>query len=62
MDEVREQTCRNCRFWDKFARSSVEGECRRHAPKFKGRKIEARWPVTFDSSWCGQWEEWKKTI
>jgi len=55
-------TCASCRHWAKSTGSSSYGECRRHAPVVLNRappilqKIH-EFPVTYDSEWCGDYEE-----
>ena len=55
------EICESCRFWEAFQTGSLGtyGFCRRRAPNTvatsKGGEFEARWPLTHERDWCGEW-------
>jgi hypothetical protein len=63
------EECRGCRFWKDHGVTGF-GDCRRYAPRPKlspapkddddliaRPNLEARWPVTFEEDWCGEFKE-----
>ena len=55
------ELCAGCRFWERREHGATgwSGFCRRHAPPAvtisAPGEFEARWPVTHESEWCGEW-------
>ena len=52
--------CERCIYWEAFVEGLVDyGFCRRHAPPAvtiaKAAQYEARWPLTEESEWCGEY-------
>ena len=63
-DTAREDaglTCADCVYWEAFVEGlgGNYGFCRRHAPPAvtvaKAAEYEARWPLTEESEWCGEY-------
>lgn len=52
-------SCQTCRFWKKD--TSLNGLCRRNAPKPDATRFSARWPRTKQDEWCGEFFD-KDTI
>lgn len=54
------KACSDCIHWN--AKSSEQGECRRHAPQLVSFevdadvKIQSRFPTTAKDDWCGDFE------
>lgn len=59
--EKSRQLCEGCRFWERHEKhaNGYYGFCRRHAPPAvtiaTAGEFEARWPMTHESEWCGDW-------
>ena len=57
---IETKACADCTHWN--ARSSTEGECRRHAPQTIAfevddtLRVESRFPATAATDWCGDFE------
>ena len=53
------EICGTCRYWAAEDNPKLERDrtCRLNPPKvFKhGSQYVSRWPMTAESSWCGQW-------
>ena len=53
--------CEQCIYWEAFVEGlgGNYGFCRRHAPPAvtiaKAAEHEARWPLTEESEWCGEY-------
>jgi len=49
--------CKHCLYFAKFKieDDDTNGECRKHAPLFKGRKADAVWPIVSSGYWCGDY-------
>ena len=53
--------CEQCIYWEAFVEGlgGNYGFCRRHAPPAvtiaKAAEYEARWPLTEESEWCGEY-------
>ena len=49
--------CRTCRHFFDYAEANNRGECRHRSPRLADAILtEARWPQTWKSDWCGDWE------
>jgi hypothetical protein len=57
-----ELNCKSCRYWDEDGNLPAYGLCRRSAPAaavinpLEGtNSVDAVWPRTARTDWCGQW-------
>lgn len=52
-----EKKCRTCKFWNSF-QDEKDGTCQRYPPT---RTVdgESRFPLTFETEWCGEWKQVK---
>ena len=51
--------CDKCRFWRQgmsMRHGQLLGNCHRLAPKPRRKVRQARWPVTYQDDWCGEWK------
>jgi len=53
--------CSNCQYFDRQAKGTGVGQCRRAAPALspinaKSYMIEGVWPTVRDDDWCGEWK------
>jgi hypothetical protein len=52
--------CATCKYWDRAAAGPHLGQnfaaCRAHAPGMSGLEL-ARWPLTAESDWCGEYRD-----
>jgi len=50
--------CGNCMFWRTIDEPEgiVVNECRRHAPQGSAPILQAKWPLTKITAWCGEFK------
>lgn len=55
--------CKDCKYWIKTwttvrnGRSITTGECRINPPVVHQDEDMGLWPITFEDTWCGKFEE-----
>lgn len=54
---MNNQKCETCRFWMAFSGSDGNGACRRYPPEWNVIANAATFPLTFASSWCGEYQD-----
>ena len=62
MRDPSENSCEECKWWDRRGDRPERGECHRNSPlPIHGEsKVAAWWPVTDDFEWCGDFEAKEK--
>jgi len=63
---MRKEACGKCKWWDQFNDAEYKGTCQKNPPvvfdvndmtQESSILINARWPITWKGSFCGQFEE-----
>lgn len=59
--------CEVCKYWLRYSRLGLSGECRRHAPVMVYNNVpntgaHYEFPKTIDMSWCGDFESKKEPL
>lgn len=49
---MRQVSCANCGYWNRYSKDDDRGECRRHSPVYNLHGT-SRWPQTIETDWCG---------
>lgn len=55
MPQQDEQSCENCKFWER--REATHGACLRYPPVAEVREGSINWtfPLVKPENWCGEW-------